>query len=103
MRDSGEADWSVLIMDAITTKVMSSSCRISDVLDYGVSRETPALRSTKQPLPSPSPEIDNGGKRLKLVTSDTLGQGILHSSMPRWQPELGPVTGPLSGDFLLAS
>lgn len=39
VRDSGDAEWSVLIMDTITTKVMSSSCRISDVLDYGVSCE----------------------------------------------------------------
>jgi len=40
VRDSGDAEWSVLMMDTITTKVMSSSCRISDVLDYGVSCES---------------------------------------------------------------
>ena len=37
VRESGGGEWSVLIMDDITTRVMSSSCRISDVLDYGVS------------------------------------------------------------------
>jgi syntaxin-binding protein 1 len=40
-----DTEWSVLIMDAVTTKVMSSVCRISEVLDYGVSCER---------LPSPS-------------------------------------------------
>jgi hypothetical protein len=28
-------------MDAVTTRVMSSACRISDILDYGVSRARP--------------------------------------------------------------
>ena len=37
VRESGGGEWSVLVMDEITTRVMSSSCRISDVLDYGVS------------------------------------------------------------------
>ncbi|KAK9826197.1 hypothetical protein WJX81_006806 [Elliptochloris bilobata] len=37
VKAAGGADWSVLIMDAVTTRVMSSACRISDVLDYGVS------------------------------------------------------------------
>ena len=40
VRDSGGGEWSILVMDDITTRVMSSSCRISDVLDYGVSRES---------------------------------------------------------------
>lgn len=39
IKESGGADWSVLIMDDVTTKVMSSCCRISDLLDYGVSCE----------------------------------------------------------------
>ena len=34
-----DTEWSVLIMDSITTPVMSSVCRISEILDYGVSRE----------------------------------------------------------------
>jgi hypothetical protein len=38
-----DSDWSVLIMDAVTTKVMSSMCRISEVLDYGVSCALPGL------------------------------------------------------------
>ena len=38
VKAAGGAEWSVLIMDAVTTRVMSSACRISDVLDYGVSR-----------------------------------------------------------------
>ena len=34
-----DTEWSVLIMDGVTTRVMSSICRISEVLDYGVSRK----------------------------------------------------------------
>ena len=34
-----DREWSVLIMDTTTTPVMSSVCRISEILDYGVSRE----------------------------------------------------------------
>ena len=37
---AGGADWSVLIMDVVTTKVMSKAARISEILDYGVSRES---------------------------------------------------------------
>jgi len=35
VKAAGGAEWSVLIMDAVTTRVMSSACRISDILDYG--------------------------------------------------------------------
>ncbi len=39
-----DTEWSVLIMDSITTPVMSNICRISEILDYGVSREaTPCI------------------------------------------------------------
>ncbi len=34
-----DTEWSVLIMDTTTTPVMSSVCRISEILDYGVSCE----------------------------------------------------------------
>lgn len=34
-----DTEWSVLIMDMVTTRVMSSICRISEILDYGVSCE----------------------------------------------------------------
>jgi hypothetical protein len=53
VRDSGEAEWSVLMMDTITTKVMSSSCRISDVLDYGVSCESLTLPTPWPPVLTP--------------------------------------------------
>ena len=36
-----DTEWSVLIMDTTTTPVMSSVCRISEILDYGVSRKAP--------------------------------------------------------------
>lgn len=56
VRDSGGAEWSVLVMDDVTTRVMSHSCRISDVLDYGISRKcsaytavTSSLRDAKRP------------------------------------------------------
>jgi hypothetical protein len=34
-----DTEWSILVMDGVTTKVMSSVCRISEILDYGVSCE----------------------------------------------------------------
>ena len=36
-----DTEWSVLIMDTTTTPVMSSVCRISEILDYGVSCKAP--------------------------------------------------------------
>ena len=36
---SGAGAWSVLVLDAITTKVLSNVCGVSDVMEYGVSRE----------------------------------------------------------------
>ena len=36
-----DTEWSVLIMDTTTTPVMSSVCRISEILDYGVSCKIP--------------------------------------------------------------
>ena len=41
VKAAGGADWSVLIMDAVTTKVMSKAARISEILDFGVSRALP--------------------------------------------------------------
>ena len=37
VKASGGADWCILIMDAVTTRVMSRAARISEILDYGVS------------------------------------------------------------------
>ncbi len=34
---AGAADWSVLIMDPVSTRVMSHACQISEILDYGIS------------------------------------------------------------------
>lgn len=51
VKAAGGAEWSVLIMDAMTTRVMSSACRISDVLDYGVSRAC-AQPYCRHPWPS---------------------------------------------------
>lgn len=39
VRDETGGKWSVLVLDAMTTKVMSCVAGISDILDYGVSRE----------------------------------------------------------------
>ena len=47
---AGAADWSVLIMDAVSTRVMSHSCQISEILDYGISCKE--LQSAKVVLES---------------------------------------------------
>eukprot|EP00891_Asterochloris_glomerata_P007891 jgi/Astpho2/7891/gw1.00118.18.1_t len=36
-KDAGGVEWSVLILDPFTTKIMSNACRISEILDYGIS------------------------------------------------------------------
>ena len=36
---AGAADWSVLIMDPVSTRVMSHACQISEILDFGISCE----------------------------------------------------------------
>ena len=47
---SSEAEWSVLIMDALTTKVMSSVVRMSEVLDDGVSL-VEDISKNREPFP----------------------------------------------------
>ena len=64
VKAAGGADWCILIMDAVTTRVMSRAARISEILDFGVSRE--AL------LPARLSQAE------KLLTSGTLAQGTGH-------------------------
>ena len=40
-KDTGGVEWSVLILDPFPTKIMSNACRISEILDYGISCEQP--------------------------------------------------------------
>ena len=40
VKGAGGADWCILIMDTVTTRVMSRAARISEILDYGVSCRT---------------------------------------------------------------
>ena len=37
VRASGK--WSVLVLDNVTTQIMTNVCGVADLLDYGVSRE----------------------------------------------------------------
>jgi syntaxin-binding protein 1 len=39
VRDQSGGAWSVLVLDTVTIKVLSSVCKISDIMDFGVSRE----------------------------------------------------------------
>ena len=39
VREQSGGAWSVLVLDAVTTKVLSKVCRVSDIMDYGVSRK----------------------------------------------------------------
>ncbi|EPS63425.1 hypothetical protein M569_11359, partial [Genlisea aurea] len=45
------SSWKVLIMDKVTLKVMSHSCKMADITDQGVSLVEQLLRS-KEPMPS---------------------------------------------------
>lgn len=36
-------EWSVLILDTVTTRVMSQACKISDLLDFGISRKLQSM------------------------------------------------------------
>ncbi len=40
VRDETGGQWAVLVMDSMTTKVMSSVAGISDIMDYSISRES---------------------------------------------------------------
>ncbi|WKA05559.1 hypothetical protein VitviT2T_023520 [Vitis vinifera] len=46
-----KSTWKVLIMDKVTTKVMSSSCKMADITDEGISLVEDLYRR-RQPLPS---------------------------------------------------
>ena len=35
-----EGEWAVLVMDPQSTRIMSAACRISEILNYGVARES---------------------------------------------------------------
>lgn len=35
-----EGAWSVLLLDSITTQIMTNVCGVSDIMDYGVSRKS---------------------------------------------------------------
>ena len=37
IKEAGAADWSVLVMDPVSTRIMSHACQISEILDYGIS------------------------------------------------------------------
>lgn len=37
IKEAGAADWSVLVLDPVSTRVMSHACQISEILDYGIS------------------------------------------------------------------
>ncbi|KAK9863038.1 hypothetical protein WJX84_002658, partial [Apatococcus fuscideae] len=50
-KQAGAADWSVLVLDATTTRVMSAACRISEILDYGISL-VENITKRREPLPS---------------------------------------------------
>ena len=42
IKEAGAADWSVLVMDPVSTRIMSHACQISEILDYGISCESTA-------------------------------------------------------------
>ncbi|KAL7595463.1 hypothetical protein Lser_V15G27747 [Lactuca serriola] len=49
--DSKSSNWKVLIMDRITVKIMSCSCKMADITDEGVSL-VEQIHKRRQPLPS---------------------------------------------------
>ncbi|KAL9670850.1 hypothetical protein QQ045_008409 [Rhodiola kirilowii] len=49
--DSSKSSWKVLIMDKVTVKVMSQSCKMADITDQGISLVEDLFRR-RQPLPS---------------------------------------------------
>ncbi|KAK8639744.1 hypothetical protein V6N13_138114 [Hibiscus sabdariffa] len=48
---AGKSTWKVLIMDKVTVKVMSHSCKVADITDQGVSLVEDLFRR-RQPLPT---------------------------------------------------
>lgn len=51
-----DGDWSVLVMDPGSTKLMSAVCRVSEILNFGVACALPPPR-TLSPKPYPMPPI----------------------------------------------
>lgn len=50
-RGGDASDWKVLIMDEVTVKVMSNSCKMADITDEGISL-VEDLNKRRQPLPA---------------------------------------------------
>lgn len=44
-----EGQWAVLLLDGMTTQIISNVCGVSDVLDYGISREFGVCRPWTDP------------------------------------------------------
>lgn len=38
-----ESQWSTLLLDAVTTQIMSNICGVAELLEYGISRKTDVL------------------------------------------------------------
>jgi syntaxin-binding protein 1 len=49
VRDQSGGAWSVLVLDVVTTKVLSRVCRVSDIMDYGVSCELNGGKRSAEP------------------------------------------------------
>lgn len=52
MLNSVPGEWKVLIMDSLTTRIMSSACKMSDILEEGVSLVEDVCK-VKNPAPFP--------------------------------------------------
>ena len=46
-------DWYVLIMDELTVKIMSAACKMSEIADENVSRESPGRGGGRHRIDSP--------------------------------------------------
>ncbi|KAK9906798.1 hypothetical protein WJX75_008240 [Coccomyxa subellipsoidea] len=76
-----DTEWSVLIMDVVTTRVMSSICRISEILDYGVSLvENVAVKRETLPTLSGVYFITPSNESVSRLIEDFQGQPLYKSA-----------------------
>ncbi|GLT51926.1 hypothetical protein SLA2020_252970 [Shorea laevis] len=77
--DDAKSDWKVLIMDKVTVKVMSHSCKMADITDQGISLVEDLFRR-RQPLPSMDAIyfIQPSKENLVMLISDMSGREPLY-------------------------
>ncbi|KAI7748600.1 hypothetical protein M8C21_012400, partial [Ambrosia artemisiifolia] len=83
LKSSSKSSWKVLIMDKVTMKVMSASCKMADITDQGISL-VEQLFKRREPMPNMDAiyYIQPIKENLIMLISDMSGREPLYKNSP---------------------